>query len=47
MVIKIDGVKVGTVEDYLLSNVIASKYIFKKSEYDSQGIAAKPPYLFI
>ena len=47
MVIKIDGVKIGSVEDYNTSNVIAAKKILQNSEINSDLIPAKPPVITI
>ena len=47
MVIKIDGVKIGSVDDYITSNIIQSKKILKQSEVTSDGVPAKPPEINI
>tara|TARA_B110000285_G_C14630174_1_gene383037 strand:+ start:152 stop:283 length:132 start_codon:yes stop_codon:yes gene_type:complete len=43
MVNYIDGVKIGSVEDYNCSNIIEAKKILKKTEMNSEGVPAKPP----
>ena len=47
MVNYIDGVKIGSVEDYNTSNIIQAKKILKKTEMNSQGVPAKPPQIDI